>query len=1206
MKYLSNPVFWRLLVLIFFSSSVSGQEAALATHFSTDHKSISTFVPLEEALQLLSKKHGVLFTYLKDVVQPYEVEVDLPAGSSLETSLQILLAGTPLQFKKVSRLNYLIFNQLLEEKQSGLLRLDATPEQSRREAGLFFDRSPSMLGHALSRRAESQKFVLEGQVLNEAGEPLVGVNILVKQEEFVGTTTDPRGRYRLELEDGDQTLLCSYIGYEAAEIPVGSRSRVNITMRELAAELSEVVVVGYGGQQKRDVIGSISTVKASELEDMQVASVDQQLQGLAAGVQVQSSSGLPGAPVRVLVRGTNSLFSGTEPLWIIDGMILSRQGGGELHGFSRNASTTPLNPLATLNPHDIASIEILKDAAATAIYGSRGANGVVIITTKSGGPGQGGLRLSASYGVTEAVRGPDDLGFVDGPAWLELVDEARANNELPAFDPNSLLDNNRDPLAVLDRAQLTNTNWFDRVMRRGAVREVNLSGNQGRDTWRIYWSGNYWDEQSLLRSDHFSRLSFRTNMDFQVTPHFSIDSRISLSYLDRERAPNGGAPGGNANMATGGYNMAMTSSLPILPVYHPTARGADGEALLFDPLSGRNVVASLDRNNYINDLSTYRALAGVHLQWKLPWTQGLSLHSEWGADLVQTSNIEWANTVIREGSAYAFDFSSTFRRFNYNLYAQWERAFGESHRLNWVAGAESTEQDTRSRNLEAQDLQGPAKEVGTPGDIMRISYGNGNERYFRGYFSRMNYKLLDRYLLGLSFRRDGSSIFRQDRRWGNFVALSGGWVLSEEPFMPEIEGLDFLKLKGSFGQTGNSAINALATETTYTGWGRYGDVNAGDLLAGIGNKGITWETTDSWDAGLEFSLFNGRISGTAGFYRQDTRDMLYRVPVPVSTGIFSSSPTIWQNIGDLRNHGWELELNTVNIVNRDFTWRMGVNFSTNHNKVVRLTGEAEEIYSAAGSALVTRVGDRIGFFRLAQYAGIHPEGGYELIREMDLEHFAATGQRIATGRVIPATRENLAIHLFDMTDKSGLPAWFGGVSHNIRYKNWELAALFSFSGGNYIYDFAERNASYVNGYHQIRAQAAENSWTPDNPDADLPALRWNNRYDVLLEDGSTIAGQRFDRRHTGHTHDKYLHPGDYLRLRTLSLHYTLPERLTDRLRMERIRIGLNANNLLTITSYRGIDPEFVNLHGNRNLGQGWNGLQLPQLRSFFFNLDIGF
>ncbi len=647
--------------------------------------------------------------------------------------------------------------------------------------------------------------------------------------------------------------------------------------------------------------------------------------------------------------------------------------------------------------------------------------------------------------------------------------------------------------------------------------------------------------------------------------------------------------------------------MPILPVYHPTLRNPDGSPALFDPLSGNNLVATLDRNNYINDVETYRVLAGFQGEYKVPFIKGLSLRSEVAADLLQTNNIEWGNTVIREDSEYAFDFSSTFTRLNYNLYATLNRDLGRLHNINLVFGTESTEQFTRSRNIEAQELfNGIAKEVGTAGDAQRVSAGFGGEVYFRGYFGRLNYKLNNRYLLGLSYRHDGSSIFKEDLRWGDFMAVSAGWIVSDEAFMEDVEAIDMLKLRSSFGQTGNSAINPQATETTYATWGRYGDVGAGDLLNTIGNSAVTWETTNAYDAGVEVELYKGRVSANVGYYVQDVKDMLFQVPVPSSSGIFNNTPAIWKNIGDMRNRGWEVELSTINVNTADFSWKSGINFTTNQNEVVRLVSDDDQIYNVRNSPLVTQVGERIGFFKIARYAGIHSEGGYELIQEMDLEHFAATGETRPTGNLIPATRANLQQHLFDETGKSGLPTYFGGFSNSFSYKGLELFALISFSGGNYIYDRAAESGFLVAGAWQYRSDLVGNYWTSANRDAEYPALSWNRRYDVINDDGSVSANERFDNQRAGQVHDRFLQKGDYIRMRSLSLAYTLPQSLLQGMFIKNIRLAFTANNLFTITGYDGYDPEVADFGGERNLGQGWVGVQLPQVKSFNFNVNFSF
>jgi hypothetical protein len=336
--------------------------------------------------------------------------------------------------------------------------------------------------------------------------------------------------------------------------------------------------------------------------------------------------------------------------------------------------------------------------------------------------------------------------------------------------------------------------------------------------------------------------------------------------------------------------------------------------------------------------------------------------------------------------------------------------------------------------------------------------------------------------------------------------------------------------------------------------------------------------------------------------------MLFQVPVPSSSGIWNNNPTIWDNIGDMQNQGFEIELSTVNIDKGDFSWRSNFNFATNQNQITRLVNEGSEIYDVRSNGLVSRVGDPIGFFRLARFAGIDSEGGYPLIEEMDLENFDATGERVPTGNVIPATRSNLQSHLFDNTDKSGLPTFFGGFNNSFSYKGIELSALFTFSGGNWIYDNAKESATSITGARQFRQEVVGNYWTPNNTDAEYPALSWNQRYDVINDDGSISANERFDNQRAGQVTDQFLTRGDFIRLRSLGVSYNLPKSVAKSLSMQNIRVGVMGNNLWTITGFDGYDPEVANL-GNaqsRNLEQGWVGVQLPQLQSWNFNINVTF
>ena len=1056
----------------------------------------------------------------------------------------------------------------------------------------------------------AQERTVTGTVTSgEDGSPLPGVNVILKGTS-TGTITDLDGNFTISVFGNDAVITFSSVGFISREMLVGNQTVINLALQTDITALEEIVITGYGSQIKRDVTGSISKVKSEELKSFSAVSADQALQGLAAGVQVIGANGVPGAPTRVMIRGTNSISSGTEPLWIIDGMILSAQGGSELDGFSRNVATTGQNPLASINPNDIESIEVLKDAMATSIYGSRGAGGVIIVTTKSGKKGQKGtLNIDYQQGVSDVVRGPEQIGFVNGDTWLQLADQARANSGLSAYDPNSILNNSRDPNAVLSRNQTVNTNYFDEALRQGSFTQLDLSTSRGSDNASYFISGQYRNDEGVLTGNSFNRYSLRTNLDFQPVNNLEVGLRATFAYTENERAPNGGAPGGNSNFGGGGYDMANSNALPWLPLFHPTAVDINGNPLLFDPLSGRNLRATMDRDNYINNVESFRTISVAFAEWSIPWVKGLSIRSELGYDYVYTSNIEWANTVIRQNSNYAFDFSNTRQRLNYNIYGTYNKKFAENHEINVVGGFERTTQIQRTRNIEADRLIGTAKEVGTPGNVLRISAGEGGEIYFQGMFARLNYKFMDRYLLGFSYRYDGSSIFQEDNRFGSFPAVSAGWIISDEAFMSGISFVNFLKVRGSIGQQGNSSIDPNATLTTYATWGRYGNVGAGDLLNTIGNNEVTWETQTATDVAADFELLDSRVSGSIGYYNQKVEDMLYRVPIPQSSGIFANNPTIWGNIGNMRNWGMELQLNAILVDKGDFRWDIGFNLTTNKNTILKLSNEDSQLYNAATNGLVTKVGNSIGFFRLARYAGIHQEGGYELIEEMDVAHFRETGERIPTGNLIPATRTNLNTHLFDNEDKTNLPTYFGGFNTSVAWKGIDFGMNFSYQGGNYIFDNAEFSSTFVGtGTNVLRSSLVDNTWSESNKDADWPKLVWDRRYDVINDDGSISANQRFDNQRNGERHDKFLKKGDFIRLRSIVLGYSLPKEVLSKIGLTRLRVYGMANNLFTITGYDGYDPEVLTLGGSqdRNIQQGWVGIQLPQLRSYSVGINIGF
>lgn len=469
---------------------------------------------------------------------------------------------------------------------------------------------------------------------------------------------------------------------------------------------------------------------------------------------------------------------------------------------------------------------------------------------------------------------------------------------------------------------------------------------------------------------------------------------------------------------------------------------------------------------------------------------------------------------------------------------------------------------------------------------------------------------MDKYLLGLSFRRDGSSTFSPELRWGNFLAISAGWILSEEVFMQNLPSISFLKLRGSFGQTGNESIPGNLDVTGFAGDRRYGLQEAG---GGVGTRvtnlpslDITWETTESYDFGLDFGLINDRISGSAVYFQRDVTDLLLQIPLPPSV----QPSSVWGNAGDMQNKGWELNLNTVNISTDNFTWSTNFNFTTVSNKVLRLTPQAD----ASGKGIingqtVTRTGDRLGTWFMPDYAGIDPEKGVELIYEIDRDRYDATGETIKTGNLIPATNNNLTNHRYFHEGKTTLPTYFGGFENTFIYKGFDLSVLFSFSGGNYLYDNNEKMNSYAGtGGLLLRKAMLGNTWTPENPDATYPQLRFDHIY-LYDNEGNPSAGTSYSNQNLHQS--KYLYKGDYIRLRSLQVGYTLPAPVVGKLKMQGIRVFVSGTNLFTWTDFPGWDPEVVTNTGggqSANLTQGFigNNLPLPQLKTYTLGISANF
>ncbi|WP_020532643.1 SusC/RagA family TonB-linked outer membrane protein [Flexithrix dorotheae] len=1056
----------------------------------------------------------------------------------------------------------------------------------------------------------AQDIQISGTVTSaEDQEPLPGVSILLKGTN-TGTTTDFDGNFRLSVPP-DGTLQVSFIGFETHEEAVNNRSIINIALTPDIEQLEEVVVVGYGTKKKTDVLGSVATVKSEDLLKIPAPSFDQSLQGMATGVQVSTSSGVPGAPVTVKIRGISSINSGTNPLWIVDGMPIYSGGGVSNNpggGLEKSDGTTGQNPMSMINPNDIESIEVLKDAAATAIYGSRGSNGVIIITTKTGKAGQSSLNIDYSIGVSDLSRDQNDIGYVTTKEYMQLADMAIQNssgNPNDRFEPRRVLDL-RPTFSPLTReeADLISTDWFNEALRKGSFQELNLSATKGFEKGSMYLSLGYRDDKSVNRNNDLQRLSTRINLDFEPVKNLKTGMKLNFTYTvnDRIKSSKSGAFGSGGG-GVGGFGTANRGALPWLPVLD-----ASEESNYWSPASGVNLRANIDRALFKDQVQQYRVLGGFFAEYNLDFVKGLSIRTEISGDMIQNNSETWTSALLKEdASSYAFDRAATFQSYNYNLYAKYYRTFGD-HTVSATFGTESTGQNQQIRNLEGRDLVGSFQELGNPATRLSMTSFMGNERYLRAFFGRADYKLKDKYLVGVSLRRDGSSKFDSDFRWGTFTAFSAGWILTEEAFLQDQGFISLLKLRGSYGQTGNEAIPNGLTVTKYTNNSkdRYGYenlINAGTRVDNIGNPFLTWETTNSYDAGVDFGLFENRINGSVAYYQQYVDDLLLAAKIPTSTGL-SGESEFWDNIGDMKNEGVEFELHSININKGGFKWTTDFNISTNSNEVVKLTPDLDR----AGGGLIKdnkiyRTGGKLNAYFMAEYAGIDPDKGVEMIYEIDIENYNATGNTVKTGRLIPATLDNVTRHRIIHNDKTPIPTYFGGFNNVFSFKGFDLSVLFTFSGGDYIYDYNRQRASFVhNGQTRFLQDMIGNTWQQPGDNASYPIQTWGSTYEWGWDpNANNGAGDWKNEPGAGNYspesrfYSRFLYKADYVRLRNVQLAYNLPSKVINKIGIQGMRVFVSGTNLWLSSKYPGYDPESAN----------WiDTVPVPQLKTFTTGVSL--
>lgn len=971
---------------------------------------------------------------------------------------------------------------------------------------------------------------ISGVVTDEAGAALPGVSVLLKGT-VRGTTTNASGQYQLSVPDGGVVLVFSFVGYESQELAVGSRTTVNISLKTDTKSLNEVVVVGYGTQRKSDLTGSVASVKAKDINAFPIVTPVQGIQGRVPGVQVIQNSGAPGGSISVRIRGGNSLRASNEPLYVVDGFALS---GG----------------LSALNPTDIESIEVLKDASATAIYGSRGANGVVIVTTKRGKAGRNQVDIDSYYGIQSPTK---IIDLLNAREMAEIANERAINDGLakPYFTP--------EEVAGFGEG----TNWQKELLRSAPIQNHSLTFSGGTERLQYSVSGNYLNQQGIVPKSGLGKGTLRANINHKVTDKLTFALSTILSRQSQDRVG-----GENGNRGNGALSAILVAPPTIAPFdangnYSNVVPYAFSSNVLQNPFA--YLYERLD-----NEVRDY-ILANGSLTYEL--VAGLTLRVSGGIE-TSDSRRDTYSTRRLNGSPSGSGSVATNRQtsvLNENI-LNYTRQFGQRHNLTLTGGFTYQTQQNNSLGAGASGFASDALTVNAleSGNTPGLPSTSASEWTLLSYLGRANYGYRDRYLLTASFRADGSSRFGKNNKWGYFPSAAVAWRVSEEPFMKNQPVVSNLKFRASVGQTGNTALSPYQTLNSLTS---YQTIFGNDLAIGyapgssLSNPDLKWETTTQTDIGIDIGFLRNRLQLTADYYNKTTSDLLAVVSLPTSAGYATTT----QNIGTIQNSGFEFGLDAA-ILRGAFRWDANANISFNRNKAVSLVGGSDIAGAGVSAPLgvavnLVREGYPVGVFYGYQENGLNEKG--EIVFK-DLNNDGAI--TIADKTIIGDPN----------------PTFVYGFSSTLSYRNFDLNFFLQGVQGNDIFNF--NVASFANsfnfGENQIKDLYA-NRWNPKSPDpnAKYPKISVNTKF---------------------RESDRYMEDGSYLRLKNIQLVYNIP---TTKLNLGWIRkpqVYVSAQNVLTLTKYSWYDPEISTLGSSTSISPGVDAFGYPVARTVTAGVRLGF
>jgi TonB-linked SusC/RagA family outer membrane protein len=986
--------------------------------------------------------------------------------------------------------------------------------------------------------AFGQQKTVTGTITDKSdGQPVIGATVLVKGTS-VGTATDLNGKYTISADPGS-ILVFRFVGMKSQEILVGERNVIDVTLELDDVGLDEVIVVGYGSAIKRELTGAITKVETKGIAEVPVASFESAIQGKTSGVFIEQASGKLGETVKMRIRGSSSVSANNQPLYVVDGVPITAEN-------LSNSGNQPTSPLADLAMTDVESIQILKDASAAAIYGSRASNGVVIIQTKRGKAGATKFDVQYTTGISQ----PSHLvQWLNADQYLELFNESMENVSVDGLVWDWLPKEDIWEMyvgPVWDDGY--DTDWQKEAFQKGSLNRINVSGSGGTDKTRFYAGLAYDDTKGILRGNNMNKMSARLNLDQQATEKFSFGMQMNVIRTEMERVQNDNA------FAT---PLQLVAQSPLTPVIDPETGELNTETIYYNGL--------ISLRDETNNQTSFRSLANIYAAYNI--VKDLTFKSEFGTDIydMREKNF-WGRKTITGGPAgEAQNRSVRVINYNWENYLTYIKKLGVHH-INLVGGMSYQQSNSIGSDIIGKGF--PTDDFTNIDNAAEVTaYGGWEEATsYLSYFARGNYKINEKYFFTLSGRVDGSSRFGVDNRFGFFPAGSAGWIISQEDFMAGIKDvLSYLKVRASYGITGNSGIPDYAHLALYSGVNYAG--RTGLEVTQLQSRELGWENTAQLDIGLDFGFFNNRLTGEFDWYQKKTTDLLLYRTLPATSGFEG----VWSNVGELENKGIEFALHSNNLSGR-FIWTTDFNLAFNKNTIIDINGP--EITPNSINYVIE--GQPIGVFNIVKYAGVDPANG-------DALYYLSADSDETTNNYNLAEKQICG---------SPNPDFTGGFNNYFEFAGVDLNVLISFVYGNEIY-----NGGGV-------YQSANGDWF-DNQTADQ-MNRWQNPGDI-----TDVPQARLGDGNGTKVSSRYLSDGSYVRFRNVNLGYTLPKSLTARINMTSVRVYLGVQNLYTLTKYKGWDPE-VNYLGagrstqNNNIIQGYDFYTAPQARTYTLGINLSF